>query len=346
MRKMTEGEIFNQVYGKSSDMVNAMNQQLAHNIGVIAPEHIQTAIMELKTRSKKSAYYAFLSDALNLYETRGLVKLFNLSSSNGGRSKIPTTIPYLRGYSRNRVRETDGYSSNNGGRDTTLFVNMYRIGNWSADESQYNGLNTLTDLYTALETGVIGYKLLVENQGDRLFENKNVLEYLTKIYVYMFALAMQKTKTTFGGSDFQNDAANFLIARFFLLYVLKKADNSTVDDYAYLAVKNRSSLESLKSFEDISRINYDTLSGFLKSFGEAFYNGETVHLADFETKWVQLFGDSMGLAIEYVPFLLHFLFAVMHGANLGGSLRLMRQQDVLNKLGLPRLYTAVVNVLK
>ena len=68
--------------------------------------------------------------------------------------------------------------------------------------------------------------------------------------LHLFALAMQKAKTTFGGSDFQNDAASFLIARFFLLYVLKKVDSDTVDDYAYLAVKNRSSLEALK---DISK---------------------------------------------------------------------------------------------
>jgi len=282
--------------------------------------------MDLKTRSKRNSYFAFLSDALALYETRGLIKLFNLSAASGGRSRIPTAIPYLRGYSRNRVRETDSYAQNNGGRDTTLFVNMYRIGNWSADDTQYNGLNTLTDLYTSLETGIIGYKLLVENMADRLFDDKNVLEYFTKIYCFMFEQAMKKTKTGFG-EEFKQDAASFLIARFFLLYVLKKVDSDSVDDFAYLAVKNRSSLEALKSFEDISKIDYDSLSGFLKTFGEAFYNGEGVSLVEFETRWVQLFGDATGLAIEYAPFLLHFLFAVMHGANLGGTLRLSRQYD-------------------
>lgn len=203
---------------------------------------------------------------------------------------------------------------------------MYRIGNWSADDTQYNGLNTLTDLYTSLESGVIGYKLLIENMADKLFDDKNVLEYFTKIYCFMFEQAMKKTKTSFG-EEFKQDAASFLIARFFLLYVLKKPDSDSVDDFAYLAIRNRSSLEALKSFEDISRINYDTLSGFLKTFGEAFYNGEPVLMADFETKWVQLFGDALGLSIEYAPFLLHFLFAVMHGANLGGTLRLARQYD-------------------
>jgi len=301
--------------------------------------------MDLKTRSKKSAYYAFLSDAIALFETRGLIRLFNLSLTKGGRSRIPTTIPYLKYPARNRYKEGDS-SMNNNGRDNVLFVNMYRIGAWSSDESQYIGLGTITDLYTCLESGVIGYKLLVENRAEKLFDDKAVLEYLIKIYVYMFSLVMQKTKTTFGGSDFQNDAASFLIAKFFLLYVLQKANTPIIDDYAYMAVKNRSSLEALKSYEDISQIDYDTLSGFLKTFGEAFYNGEPVYLADFDNKWVLSFGDSTGLAIEYVPFLLHFLFAVMHGANLGGTLRLARSQDILNKLGLPRLYNAVVNALK
>jgi hypothetical protein len=343
MRKLSDCEIFNEVIGKGTDVLNTVNQQLYNNIGVIAPEHIETALMDLRTRSKKSTYYAFLADALALYEQRGLVRLFNVANANGGRSRISASIPFIPGVARNRYKEGDEY---NNGKDTVVYVNMYRLGNWSADEKTYTNVSVLTDLYTSLESGVIAYKTVVQHMSDKLFSDKTVLEYLTKIYVHMFSLAMQKTKTTYGGSDFQNDAAHFLIAKFFLLYALQKPDSSTVDDYAYLAIKNRSSLEALKSFEEINQINYDTLSGFLKTFGEAFYNGQAVRLSDFENRWVQCFGDSTGFAVEYVPYLLHFLFAAMHGANLGGSLRLTRQYDTLNKLGLPRLYNAVVNVLK
>lgn len=107
MRKLSECEMFKEIYGRGTDMINAINQQLFNNIGVIAPEHIETALMDLRTRSKKSAYFGFLSDALALYEQRGLIRLFNLSSANGGRSKIPTTIPYLPGVGRNRYTEGD-----------------------------------------------------------------------------------------------------------------------------------------------------------------------------------------------------------------------------------------------
>jgi len=342
MRKLTAGEIYNKVYSGDLELQNAITQQLSQNIGVIAPEQIETALLDLKTRSKNS-YYAFLSDAIALYETRGLLRLFNLSNAGAGRSKVPTSMPYFPAYARNRVKENEIGST---GKDMVLFVNMYRIGNWSADGTMYNGLNALTDLYSCLESGVIGYKINIQNMGNNVFESKDVLEYLIKIYTFLFSAAMQNTKTTYGGSDFQNDSASFLIARFFLLYVLQKNDSDMIDDYAYLAVQNRSSIESLKSFEEISMIDYSSLSSFLTTFGQAFYNGEPVLLANFENKWISLYGDSTGLSIEFAPYLIHFLFAAMHGATLGGSLRLTKRVDSLKKIGLIKLYNAVVNALK
>lgn len=344
MKKLIDGEIYTKVYKNNSNIQNAVVQQLYNNIGVIAPEHIETTLLELKNKSRNS-YYAFLNEAIGLYEGRGLLRLFNLSFSTSiAQSKIPSAMVYFPGVGRNRVKENE-YGENSG-KDRVLYVNMLRIGHWSADEKEYLGVPPLTDLYTCLESGVIGYKLSVEGAGEKLFNDKTVLEYLTKIYTFLFSLAMQRAKTTYGGSEFQNDSANFIIAKFFLLNVLGKTSSDTVNDYAYLAVQNKSNIESLKSFEEISQIDYTTLSSFLKTFGEAFYNGEGILLSDFETKWVTLFGDSTGLAVEYVPYLLHFLFAVLHGATLGGSLRLRNQQDNLKKLGLPKLYNAVVSVLK
>ena len=186
----------------------------------------------------------------------------------------------------------------------------------------------------------------MQNYADVLFNNKSVLEYLTKIYVRLFSAAVIRAKTTFGSDEFQKDAANFLIARFFLLYVLEKQDNDTVDDFAYLTIQNHSSIMSLKSFEEVNNIQYDSLSHFLETFGAAFFNGEPVYLVDFENKWVQSYGDSTGLAVEYAPFLIHFLLATFHGASFNGTLRLSRQRQELDKLGLGRLYNAIVGALK
>ena len=129
MRKLANSEVYTKSYSNNTDISNAVTQQLFNNIGIITPEHIEAALIDLKTRSKKSST-AFLSEAISLFETRGLIRPFNLSSANGGKSRIPSTIPFIRGVARNRYTEDGG-----SGRDTVLFINMYRIGNWNSDDT-------------------------------------------------------------------------------------------------------------------------------------------------------------------------------------------------------------------
>lgn len=345
MRKLNDCEMYQKAYATNVDMRNAISQQLSQNIGVIDPSKIDVPLLSLKNRSK-SADCPLLSEAISLYESRGLIRLFNLSSVNAGKSKIPTVFPYFPAKARNRIKETDTINNNNGGMDNVIFVNMYRIGNWSADESTYDNLSPMTDLYTCLESGVIGYKLTIDHMADKVFDDRVVIEYLSKIYTFMMSQAIIRAKTMFGGTDFLNDTGNFLIAKFFIRYVLEKPESDATDDYAYLSVLHGTSIDAIKSFEDINMINYESLSGFLDTFGKAFYSGEGIDLASFEIKWLALWGDSLGLAVEYAPYLLHFLFACQHGAILGGMTRINRQRNTLNKLGLPKLYNAVILDIK
>lgn len=347
MRQLGKTELYKTQIsqGESSIIRNAMAGKLFQNIGIIAPEDIQTELLQLTTRSR-SSYFALLSEALALYEKRGLIRLFNLGTTTGGRSPIPSYMPFLAGPARNLAKQngSDDYSSPQV-QDRVVFMNMYKMGNWSADESSYNGLSALTDLYSCLESGVIAYRLTVQGLADKVFSDKSVIEYLTKIYTNLFSQTVIKTKVTFGGQPFQNDAAYFIIAKFFLLYVLEKNPGDITDDYAYLAVQNRSSIEALKSFEENSMIDYSSLSGFLATLGEAFFN-EKISLLEFERNWVKMYGEGMVLALEYVPYLIHFLFAAFHGAMLGGSIRLYNRIDELKKIGLPKLYNAVISAVR
>lgn len=104
MKKLNSSEIYSKTYGADNEIKIAISNQLRDDIGVISPEHIQNALLTLKT-CKAGSYYPFLSDALALYETRGLIRLFNLSNANGGRSKIPTTLPYFVAAGRNRAKD-------------------------------------------------------------------------------------------------------------------------------------------------------------------------------------------------------------------------------------------------
>lgn len=321
-----------------SNAIIAQVQKLSNNIAIISPQDIEEQLLSLKTASKRS-FYALLSEALALYEQRGLIRLFNLGSTGSGRSQIPSYMPILMHGVKSKI--------NPGIVDKVAFVNMYKIGNWAADESRYINLSAATDLYACLESGLITYKLSGQGMHKRAFDDKNVLEYLTKIYTNLFAQTLIKTKMTFGSQDFQSDAANFIIAKFFLLYVLMKQPTEFVDDLAYLTATKRSSLEALKSFEEASMIDYSSLTGFLATFGDAFFN-DKVNLIEFENNWLKMYGEGMVFAIEYVPYLLHFLFASLHGATLGGLNRLSvgNRRNELLKLGLPKLYNALVSVIR
>lgn len=343
MRKIDESELFGLHFGVKNKMeiANAINMKLNQNVGIIAPTHLSAELESLRIAAKRS-YKPLLGEAIALYEQfNGRIKLFNLGLSSTGRSPIPPYLPFLFGNTRNRQLESEKESRP---VSPTVLVNMYRIGHWSADETQYLGVSVNNDLYTCLESGLIAYKLLFENKAEKVFANKDVLEYLTKIYTRLFSNIIVKSAFPYG-DDFNEDAALFLISQFFLRYVLKKQPSTTIDDYAYKTIKHRTSLSSIKMFEESSNIDYTKLSNFLASLGLAFFN-EKIDMIKFELNWASSYGEGLMFAIEYVPYLIHFLFATLHGALLGGSNRLINRQADLLKDGLPKVYNAIIAELR
>ncbi len=342
MRKLSETELYSLHLTKAQMMEihNAVNNKLNQNVGVIAPEHIKPELIQLETKAKKAP--GLLVDAIAYFKDfNGRVRLFNLGVTTSGRSPIPPFIPFLPGNARNRAQEGDSTAR---GVSPAIYVNMYRIGKWSADESTYDGLAVPTDLFASLESGAIAHKLLVEQKAEKLFSNTTVLVNLTNIYTTLFSNAVVKTVVNYG-TDFNTDAARFLIAKFFLRYVLKKSQSETIDEIAYNCIKNRTSLSGLKTFEENYPMEYGTLSGFLKTLGEAFFT-RPIELAKFEVSWLSLYGEGMLFAVEYAPYLLHFLFATWHGAILGGSNKMTNRQQDLFKDGLLKLYNTVISELR
>jgi len=343
MRKLADTELYNlYLSGKGqTDLNNAKNVQLYKNVGVITPEQISVELEQLKSRTKNS-YFPLLSKGLALFnDFNGRIKLFNLGSNS--RSPVPNFIPVLAGVSVNKMVDK---SSNSRKETPTIFVNLYRVGSFSADESTYTGLNAATDLYSAIEGGVLINAIAIDGLGNNIFSDNTVLENLTRIYTNLFSHAIISAKTTYGGSDFQNDAALYLIARFFLTYVLDKPDSSLMHEIAYKSIKHNTGLKALEMYEDTEQIKYTSLSNFLKTFGEAFFNGEAINLLEFETKWTKDNGEGTMLAIEYVPFLLYFLFAGYHRATLGGSVRLYSRMPELEKFGMTKLYNQVTSIIR
>jgi hypothetical protein len=342
MRKLQDSELFSLHMSASQkqELQNALNMKLNQNVGIIAPEQIETELLTLKRKSKSVG--GILPEAIALFESfNGRIRLFNLGVSASGRSPVPAFMPFLVGNVRNKGLEGDKSSR---GVSPAVLVNLHRIGGWSVDEKTYNGLNAGTDLFSALESGLIAYRMLVDNRAEKLLSNSIVLENLTGIYTTLFSKAVIKSATVYG-NEFNTDAARFIIGKFFLVYVLKKQPSDTIDEIAHTTIKYRSSITGLRNYEENAKIDYSSMSRFLETFGMSFFN-QVIDLGKFTLYWTSLYGEGMLFAVEYVPYLIHFLFSLVHGARLGEATRLINSQTELEKEGLIKLYNTVVAELR
>ena len=337
MLQLTQTELYST---RSTQFLNgiigSVRTKLNQNIGVIVPQHIETELLDLKKYAKtKSASSPLLLPAIDLFENYGgRIQLFDLSTTTSGRSDIPSFFPFLPG----NARRPDFQHP-----IPAIFMNMYKMGNWSLDDKSYDNLFPITDLHTCLESGFIAYKFIIEKKADQVLSNGIVLENLTRLYTKLFYDALIKVRGNLPLLDFQQEAAKFIIAKFFLTYIIQKNENDeSTNLLARMAANTNSSVNALKTYEENLGISYEKLSSFLSSFGIVFFNGHPTSLSDFEAAWLNMYGEGLALAIEYVPYLLHFLFAPIHASRLGGSSRLDKRLPALQKEGLTKLYSAVI----
>lgn len=341
MLNLMQTEVFNDMPDTFKNNLNsALRMKLYQNIGIITPKHIELEILNLEAYAKKkSSSSLLLLDAIKLYtKSGGALQLFdlNLTDSPNESVDIPPFLPFIPGYARP--------SNNTGGQKATpaIFVNMYRLGKWSADGNSYDDLFPLTDLNASLESGYIAYKMIIEKKADDILATPTIMENLTRIYTKLFFDAITKTPGSLVLRDFQQEMGRFIIAKFFLIHDLQQTNNDLINSYAYKISNSNSSIQALIEYESNLQITYDSLSGFLSSFGSAFFLGVPTNLPDFEKAWIAMYGEGMPFAIEYIPYLLHFLFAAVHNSRLGGSSKLIRRYPDLQKEGLAKLYSGVI----
>lgn len=339
MLLLTQTEAYKSLSESSKNVLKgAVKQKLQNNIGIISPEMIELNILELKKYARTAAASPVLMSAISLFEENGRrIQLFNLTDNTSTANAIPASIPFMPGVS--------GYIAHSDIKQAVpaIFVNMLNIGYWSPDKSSYNDLLSITDLQSCLESGYIAYKLIVENKSNDVFNNALVMQFLTKIYTKLFYDAIVKVPGNIPLLDFQQESAKYIIAKFFLIYILGKTGTDlTVQSIAQEAANGNSTAKSLESYENNLGINYDSLTSFLNTFGMMFFNGTPTRLIDFMYSWTTMYGQETYFAVEYVPYLLHFLFAPLHNSRLGGSSSLYRRLPSLQKEGLSKLYNAVM----
>ena len=319
-----------------SELRSAVQLQLTRNIGVIAPNQIELELGQLKL-SARSKTNNLLSEAISLYESNGgRIRLFDLTL-NSNNSPIARHFPFIA-----------AKAPLSGGDKVVapvVFVNLYGIGDWNADNTAYSVNSYNTDLRACLEGGLIAYKLQ-DGRASKVFSNPKTIIPLVRIYTNLFSNTVLKVMGTRYGSDiFKEELAKFNIAKFFQMYCLGLSDEQAVEETAYKAIKAKSPIATIKSYNENLQIDFVTLSSFLKTFGLEFFKDE-VNISEFSRAWMQLYGAGTLFAIEYIPYLLFFLCATMVGTTLGGSSKLALKRKELDADGLGTLYMSLMSDIR
>ena len=324
------------INGLHSAIKDAMALQLTRNIGVIAPNQMEPEMLQLKVSAKNKSN-SLLSEAIALYEGNGgKIRLFDLSINESG-SPITRHFPFIPAKAP--------ISSADKTLQPVVFVNLFTLGEWNADNTVYSDIAPQTDLRASLEGGLIAYKLQMGGV-DRLFNNHIILETLTKIYTNLFSKVILKLmQTGYGVDNFKEDLAKFNIANFFVKYCVQKKNDDVINRTAYVAIKSKTPLNTILEYNENLRIDFTSLSSFLKTFGLEFFKDD-INISEFSRTWMQQYGSGTLFAIEYIPYLIFYLFAAMLGAPLGGSSKLTLRRKELEQDGLGKLYLTIISEMR
>lgn len=318
------------------ELRGAVKMQLLRNIGVIAPHQIELELNQLKL-SAKNKTNSLLSEAINLYESNGgKIRLFDLTL-NSNYSPIARQFPFIM------VKAPLSGSAD--AISPVIFVNLYGIGQWNLDNTLYSVDSYNTDLRACLEGGLIAYKMHM-GKAEKILSNPKTIVPLTRIYSNLFSNVILKVMGTRYGTDtFQEELAKFNIAKFFLTYCIGNNDERSIEEIAYKAVKAKTTILTIKQYNENLNLDFTSLSGFLKTFGMEFFRDE-INISEFSRAWMQLYGAGTLFAIEYIPYLIFFLCASMVGTSLTGSSKLALKRRELEQDGLSVLYMTLMSDIR
>lgn len=157
-------------------------------------------------------------------------------------------------------------------------------------------------LYALLECGYITKKL--REDENRFLMNQNIIKLSTLIYVKLMNKIFDKL---FGINLIpdRSDQLNYVLAKFFLLYVLEKQPSDNINTIAYSCIYNnlpRNLVESAD--ENFDENAYNSLQAFFDSLANNFIGLNKLTIRSFIDNWMIMYGENTVLSIENYPIML------------------------------------------
>lgn len=151
--------------------------------------------------------------------------------------------------------------------------------------------NRFTNNMTIIKNGAITYAKL-----------------MGKIFDKLFAINID---------NFKQDFMNYILAKFFLINLCGKVNNETVDNIAYHACFNQSTLKLIKEEEAKFDTNmYDNIFKLFLALNEV-KGMHDLNIRSFIENWARMYGESSLLALDYLPSFMSMIFGSIVSGNIG-----------------------------
>jgi hypothetical protein len=173
-------------------------------------------------------------------------------------------------------------------------------------------------VFSLLQIGYLNLKAF--GTYNKIVNNITVMTCLAKIYT-KFLMKILDRNYAVNINKVNGDKISYLIAKFFLINVLGKAENATVNDIAAnCCVNSEATRIQVEQTEDDFTINYDNISTFFDAdLPSAFPVLREMSFRHVLESYCKMYGDFNFLSMEYFYNFLAYVMSVRISANLGND---------------------------
>jgi len=187
--------------------------------------------------------------------------------------------------------------------------------NYFANQNKTTGMYDIypKTLFNLMQNGMILLELV--NNWNRYTNNMTILKSGAVVYSKLVGKVMDKL-FAINIDNFKQDLVNFFLAKFFLINLCDKVDSDTIDNIAYHACMNKSSLKLIKEeeikFDDTA---YDDIFNLFNNLKE-IKGMQDLNVRSFVENWARMYGESTLLALDYLPSFLSMTFGSVANGNI------------------------------
>jgi len=178
--------------------------------------------------------------------------------------------------------------------DITSVVNLETIGATKSKQDEIKVDNK--KLYGYLECAYISREL--QKVERRFTTNSKIKKLSTVCYVKLMRKVLDKLYAVNLLPE-KSDRISYLLAKFFLLYVLEQPENDSTNDIAYACTSGSTPKSVMLSTDlDFDKKNYESLEKFFEALSDYFDVLKKLNLRAFVLEYMNLFGEDSTFAME------------------------------------------------